>query len=129
MNKRDIIAKQVLKELLDGQIVYRDDINQLGEDANYVINCLRNQMLIPVACKRAKQGEDAFWFMPEKEIIRYNDPKERPIQRNEQRRYIETYRQKRNLKSTRDTLQSLNIPIPMELTNKINSLFNKQDFF
>ncbi|MBG2916320.1 hypothetical protein I4901_18345, partial [Proteus cibarius] len=54
MNKRDIIANQVLEELLDGQIIYRDDINKLGEDANYVINCLRNQMLIPVVCKRAK---------------------------------------------------------------------------
>jgi len=128
MNKRDIIAEQVLKELLDGQLIYRDDINKLGEDANYVINCLRNQMLIPVVCKRAKQGEDAFWFIPEKEIGRYNDQKERSAQRNEQRKYIDTYRLKRNIKNTHDTLQSLNVPIPKEFTEKVDSLFGKQDF-
>lgn len=122
MNKRESIANTVLSMLLSGKVIYREDINALGEDANYVIDFIRNNKMIPVHCNRGKEGADPFWYMTENDIHMYTN--NRSEQKERQKKIVTIGQKKRQLKSAQQLLSSLSIPIPEKLQDVINSTFS-----
>lgn len=123
MNKRESIADIVVSMLLTGKIIYREDINNLGEDANYILDFIRNIKLIPVQCNRGKEGSDPYWYMADNDIQMYK--KNRTEQRERQKKVVNIGQRKRQLKSTQELLRSLSIPVPDKLQDVINSTFSR----
>lgn len=121
MSKRESIADTVLSMLLSGKIVYRENINVLGEDANYILDFIRNVKMIPVQCNRGKDGGEPFWYMSENDIHMYNN--NRSEQKERQKKIVTIGQKKRQLKNAQQLLSSLSIPIPEKLQDVINSTF------
>lgn len=122
MNKRESIANTVLSMLLSGKTIHREDINALGEDANYIFDFIRNIKMTPVQCNRGKDGADPFWYMAENDIHMYKN--NRSEQKERQKKIVTVGQKKRQLKSAQQLLSSLSIPIPGKLQDVINSTFS-----
>lgn len=122
MNKRESIANTVLSMLLSGKIIYREDVNSLGEDANYIFDYIRNIKMVPVQCNRGKEGAEPFWYMAKNDIHMYQN--NRTEQKERQRKIVTIGQKKRQLKSAQQLLSSLSIPIPEKLQDVINSTFS-----
>ncbi|WP_241618930.1 hypothetical protein [Rosenbergiella epipactidis] len=121
MNKRQAIAEKVLATFLSGGKVHRKDINDLGEDANYVIDHLRNKKLVPIECSKGGYGRDSFWYMSKDNIVQYQTKRSDQIAKQKHAVFLE--QRKRQLKSTAVLLKSLDLPISEELKNVMKSTF------
>jgi len=121
MNKRQEIAEKVVSTLLTGKCVYREDINNLGEDANYVIDYIRNNRLIPVECNKGCAGADPYWFMSSDNIDLYRSNRSEQIAK--QKKIVTLGQRKRQLKNTEQLFKSLDIPIPPQLQDVIKNTF------
>lgn len=122
MNKRDVIAEKVIKLLLEGHKVSRVEINELGDDANYVIDLIRNKRLIPVECDKGRVGVEPYWFMSKSDIALYMS--DRKKQMAQQKIYITVEQRKRQLKSAERLLKSMDIPISPKLQDIIDKVFS-----
>lgn len=121
MNKRQAIAEKVLSTFLSGGKVHRKDINDLGEDANYVIDYIRNKQLVPVECCRGGYGRDSFWYMSKDNIVQYQTRRSDQIAK--QKCAVSLEQRKRQLKSTVVLLKSLDLPISEEFKTVMKNTF------
>lgn len=122
MNKRDVIAEKVINLLLEGRKVSRVEINELGDDANYVIDLIRNKRLIPVECDKGRGGIEPYWFMSKNNIELYVSDRKKQIA--QQKSYITLEQRKRQLKNAERLLKSMDIPISPKLQDVIDKVFS-----
>ncbi len=121
MNKRQEIADKVVLILLEGKHVYREDINCLGEDANYVIDYIRNIKLIPIECNRGVSGAEPFWYMSNYNIKMYRSHRDEP--RSRQKNFVTQGQRKRQITIAEQLFHNLEIPIPQKFQDIIKNTF------
>lgn len=97
--KADAIATRCLAVLLDGGIINRKTLGEMGiaannDSAHSFISILRNERFIPIESKRRSDRTSDYIMLPN-EITRYKDPALRQQQREEMKSLVEEKRQRK----------------------------------